>query len=69
MKITYVGKTIGENTIDLRVEAIVKDNSVLLNLLEQIKEMEGVKDIIWSEIVSAVGRKISIPSFIIDKIG
>jgi hypothetical protein len=41
----------------------------LLNLLEQIKEMEGVKDIIWSEIVSAVGRKISIPSFIIDKIG
>ena len=68
-KITYVGKTIGENTIDLRVEAIVKDNSVLLNLLEQIKEMEGVKDIIWSEIVSAVGRKISIPSFIIDKIG
>lgn len=69
MKITYVGKTIGENTIDLRVEAIVKDNSVLLNLLEQIKEMEGVKDVVWSEIVSVVGRKISIPSFIIDKIG
>ena len=69
MKITYVGKTIGENTIDLRIEAIVKDNSVLLNLLEQIKEMEGVKDVIWSEIVSVVGRKISIPSFIIDKIG
>jgi DNA-binding Lrp family transcriptional regulator len=55
--------------IDLRIEAIVKDNSVLLNLLEQIKEMEGVKDVIWSEIVSVVGRKISIPSFIIDKIG
>jgi len=41
----------------------------LLNLHEQIKEMEGVKDVIWSEIVSLVGRKISIPSFIIDKIG
>lgn len=69
MKITYVGKTIGENTIDLRVEAIVKDNSALLNLHEQIKEMEGVQVVICSEIVSVVGRKISIQSFIIDKIG
>lgn len=67
--ITYVGKSIGQQTIDLRVEAIVKDNSVLLNLLEQIKAMEGVKDVVWSEIVSVVGRKISIPSSIIDKIG
>ena len=67
--ITYVGKTIGEHTIDLRVEAIVKDNTVLLSLLEQIKAMEGVKDVIWTEIVSIVGRKISILSSIIDKIG
>lgn len=67
--ITYVGKTIGEHTIDLRVEAIVKDNTVLLSLLEQIKAMEGVKDVIWTEIVSVVGRKISILSSIIDKIG
>lgn len=35
--VTYVGKSIGEHTIDLRVETIVKDNSVLLNLLEEIK--------------------------------
>jgi len=67
--ITYFGKTIGEHTIDLRVEAIVKDNTVLLSLLEQIKAMEGIKDVIWTEIVSVVGRKISIPSSIIDKIG
>lgn len=66
--VTYVGKSIGEHTIDLRVEAIVKDNSVLLNLLEEIKELEGVKDVVWSEIVSVVGQKISIPSSIIDKI-
>ena len=66
--ITYVGKSIGEHTIDLRVEAIVKDNYTLLNLLEEIKEMEGVKDVIWSEIVSIVGQKISIPSSIIDLI-
>ena len=66
--VTYVGKSIGEHTIDLRVETIVKDNVVLLDLLEQIKEMEGVNDVVWSEIVSVVGRKISIPTSIIDKI-
>ncbi len=65
---TYVGESIGEHTIDLRVETIVKDNVVLLDLLEQIKGMEGVKDVVWSEIVNVVGRKISIPTSIIDKI-
>lgn len=66
--VTYVGKSIGEHTIDLRVETIVKDNSVVLDLLEAIKAMEGVKDVVWSEIVTVIGRKISIPSSIIDKI-
>ena len=65
--VTYVGKSIGEHTIDLRVEAIVKDNSILLDHLEKIKGMEGVRDVVWSEIVSVFGRKISIPSSIIDK--
>ena len=66
--VTYVGKSIGEHTIDLRVETIVKNNSVLLDLLEVIKGLEGVRDVVWSEIVSVVGQKISIPSSIIDKI-
>lgn len=57
--VTYVGKSIGEHTIDLRVETIVKDNAILLDLLEEIKGMDGVKDIVWSEIVSVVGSKIS----------
>ncbi len=67
-EVTYVGKSIGEHTIDLRVETIVKDNIILLDLLEKIKGMDGVNDVVWSEIVSVVGRKISIPSSIIDKI-
>ena len=66
--VTYVGKSIGEHTIDLRVESIVKDNASILDILEKIKEMDGVKDVVWSEIVNVVGRKISIPSSIIDKI-
>jgi hypothetical protein len=67
-EVVYVGRSIGENTIDLRVEVIIKDNSELLALLEFIKGMPSVKDVIWSEIVSVIGEKRSIPSGIIDKL-
>ena len=67
-EVTYVGKSIGEHTIDLRVETIVKDNASILDHLESIKAMDGVNDVVWSEIVSVVGKKISIPISIIDKI-
>ena len=68
-EVTYVGKSIGEHTIDLRVETIVKDNIMLLDLLESIKAMDGVREVVWSEIVHIIGRKRSIPSGIIDKLG
>ncbi len=45
-EVTYVGKSIGEHTIDLRIETIVKDNSTLLDLLEKIKGMDGVNDVV-----------------------
>src|SRR5215213_5075538 len=67
-EVTYIGKSIGEHTIDLRVEIIVKDNAELLDILEKVKAMEGVQDTIWSEIVQVVGRKRSIPSWIIDSL-
>ena len=67
-EVTYVGKSIGEHTIDLRVETIVKDNVILLDLLENIKGMDGVNDVVWSEIVNVVGKKRSIPSSIIDQL-
>lgn len=67
-EVTSVGKSIGEHTIDLRIETIVKDNASILDLLEKIKAMDGVRDVVWSEIATVVGRKISIPSSIIDKI-
>jgi hypothetical protein len=47
---------------------MVKDSASVLDVLEKIKAMDGVNDVIWSEIVSVVGRKISIPGSIIDKI-
>lgn len=67
-EIVYVGRSIGEHTIDLRAEVIVKDNSQLLDLLEEVKAMPSVKDVIWSEIVKLVGKKRSVPSAIIDNI-
>lgn len=47
---------------------IIKDNSQLLDLLEEVKAMRSVKDVIWSEIVKMVGMKQSIPGSIIDQI-
>ena len=67
-EVTYVGKSIGEHTIDLRIETIVKDYASILDHLETIKAMDGVNDVVWSEIVRVVEKKISIPLSIIDKI-
>ncbi|MDG7001786.1 MAG: winged helix-turn-helix transcriptional regulator [Nitrososphaerota archaeon] len=52
-------RTIGEHTIDLRVEVLVKDNGVLLDILEQVKAMKGVRDVIWTEVIATIGRKNS----------
>ena len=38
-----MGQSIGEHTIDLRGETIVKDNQELLELLEKLKAMEGIR--------------------------
>ena len=67
-EVVYVGRSIGEHTIDLRAEVIIVDSSELLDLLEEVKAMPSVKDVIWSEIVQIVGRKRSIPNSIIDKL-
>jgi DNA-binding Lrp family transcriptional regulator len=65
-EVVYVGKSIGERTIDLRAEVIIKDNAQLLDLMEDVKAMPSVRDVVWSEIVQIVGQKRSIPSSIID---
>lgn len=67
-EVVYVGRSIGEHTIDLRAEVIVRDNSQLLDLLEEVKAMPSVRDVVWSEIVQIMGRKRSIPTSIIDKL-
>ena len=67
-QVIYVGKSIGEHTIDLRVEAIVKDNSQILDLMERMKRIHGVRQVVWSEIVKLMKNKLSVPSYIIDRL-
>lgn len=67
-EVVYVGKSIGQHTIDLRVETILQDNSEILRMMELLKAMPGIKEVVWTEIVEVVGRKMSIPSQIIDKL-
>ena len=57
-EVTFVARTIGEHTIDLRIEVFVKDNAILLNLLEEVKAMSGVRDVVWTEVVEEIVRKI-----------
>jgi hypothetical protein len=64
-QVAYVARTIGQFNIDLRVEVFVRSSEELVNLIEEVKSMEGVKDLIWSEVVEVVGRKNQIPSEII----
>ena len=56
-QVAYVARTIGQFNIDLRVEIFVRGNDDLINMIEEVKAMDGVKELIWSEIVEVVGRK------------
>ena len=52
----------------MRVETIVKDNHEILDILEKLKATDGIRDVVWSEIVNTVGNKMSVPSHIIDRL-
>jgi DNA-binding Lrp family transcriptional regulator len=55
--ITTVCRSIGEHTIDLHAEMVFKDNAELSNVIEWVKSLEGVNDVVWTEPVSIVGKK------------
>ncbi len=66
-EVVYVGRSVGQHTIDLKAELIIKTNAELLDMLEIVKSMEGVRAVEWTEIVEIIGQKKSIPSEIIDR--
>jgi DNA-binding Lrp family transcriptional regulator len=67
-EVIYVGKSIGQHTIDLRVETVLENNAEILRMMELLKATPGIKDVVWTEIVEVIGRKTSIPIQIIDKL-
>jgi DNA-binding Lrp family transcriptional regulator len=64
-EVVSVVRTIGQHTIDLIAEVIIRDNAELLDLLEDVKAMEGVRDVVWTEVVETIGRKAP-PNHVID---
>ena len=60
-EVAYVARTIGEFAIDLKVEVLVKGAAEMVNMIEEVKAMDGVKDLVWSEVIEVVGRKNQIP--------
>lgn len=66
-EVIAVSQTIGEHTIDLIAELIVKGNAEILVLSEKVKGMKGVRDVTWTEVVEE-NRKKSVPDYIIDEL-
>jgi len=67
-QVIFIGKSIGQRAIGLRVQTIVKDSGQILYLMEKIKTIDGVKLAVWSEIVDTPENKMSVPSYIIDQL-
>lgn len=65
-EVVFVGRTIGDQTMALRATAIIKDTLKLMDLLEALKSIGNVSDVVWNELVQVVGRKKSVPSSAID---
>jgi DNA-binding Lrp family transcriptional regulator len=56
-QVVFVGGTIGEVSIDLRAEVFVRSSAELLTLIEEVKALQGVKEVIWSEVAEVIGVK------------
>lgn len=67
-EVVMVGKRIGQQSIDLHIQCILRGNAQILQMTEKLKAMSGINDASWSEIVEFVRRKTSIPSRIIDQL-
>ena len=65
--ITKVSKAIGEHTIDIHAESVFKNNKELLAVIEWVKSVDGVKDVVWTEPVEMVGKNGAMQYEIIDK--
>jgi len=57
--IISVNRTMGGSEIDLQLEFIFRQNSELLELIEKIRAVNGVKNVAWSESIEVIGRNFA----------
>jgi DNA-binding Lrp family transcriptional regulator len=51
-----VNRILGENSADLMVEIIFRNNSELLNMVEKMKSINGVGNVFWIELIEPMGK-------------
>lgn len=61
-------RTMGDNSFDLRIEVIFRTVEDLTALIDKIKSMAGVSNVIWSESLKVIGKN-NINKKIIDSTG
>lgn len=54
--IISVSRTMGGSEIDLQLEFVFRQNSELLDLIERIRAVEGVKNVLWNESIEVIGK-------------
>lgn len=64
--VTRVHRTIGEHTIDIHAETLFRDNKELFSIIEWVKSLDGVREVVWTESVEMVGENNSMQFEIID---
>jgi len=67
-EVLSVNRSIGEHTIDLIVEIVFRNNKELAGIIDRIKAIEGVKDVVWNEVVEEIGKNYAGQGTIIDKL-
>jgi len=66
--VTAVYRTMGENTVDLKLDTTFRDNAELLDRIEMIKSLNGVKNVFWSESIELLGKNNNHFDLVVDGI-
>ena len=64
--VSSVARNMGEKDMDIRVELFFRTNVELASILELIKSIKGVRNVVWSESIELIGKNDGCYQKIID---